>query len=158
MPETGDGETRGQFGAAPAPRRVPGRPAADRAPGAAAVAAPAAGARPGSASWGGSEGRGTDGRASGRARARGRTGGHALSREGVTGSALVKGAVHFEGPTGQTQGKSAADTQGEQKAGTWENYRSTGAGEGGGGPPRGLRSEPRTSPPSEALLEGGACR
>lgn len=31
MPETGDGETWGQFGAAPAPRRVPGRPAADRA-------------------------------------------------------------------------------------------------------------------------------
>lgn len=94
MPETGDGETRGQFGAAPAPRRVPGRPAADRAPGAAAVAAPAAGARPGSASWGGSEGRGTNGRASGRAR--GRTGGHALSREGVTGSALVKGAVNSD--------------------------------------------------------------
>lgn len=94
MPETGDGETRGQFGAAPAPRRVPGRPAADRAPGAAAVAAPAAGARPGSASWGGSEGRGTDGRAGGRAR--GRTGGHALSREGVTGFALVKGTVHSD--------------------------------------------------------------
>ena len=65
MPKTGEGETGGQFGAAPAPRRVPGRRAADRAPGAAAEAAPAAGARPGSASWGGSEGRGTDGRARG---------------------------------------------------------------------------------------------
>lgn len=94
IPETGDGETRGQFGAAPAPRRVPGRRAADRGPGAAAVAAPAAGARPGSASWGGSEGRGTDGRA--RARTDGQAGGHALSREGATGFTLAKGTMHSD--------------------------------------------------------------
>lgn len=48
----------------------PGGGRQTRAPGAAAVAAPAAGARPGSASWGGSEGRGTGGRAHASARER----------------------------------------------------------------------------------------
>lgn len=78
--EAGAGAIRGRFGAAPAPRRVPGRRAADSRPGGGSSCGASGRRPPGQHELGRERGAG-DRRA--RARARGWAGGRAPSREGL---------------------------------------------------------------------------
>lgn len=119
--ETRAGEIWGRFRAAPAPRRVPGRRAADSRP-AGGSSSGASGRRPpGQRELGRERGAGNL-----RARARERAGGRAPPREGPgSDSATVKGAMPsgLWGPPGRDRGTKLRTQKGELDAGTREGYR-----------------------------------
>lgn len=123
--ETGPGAIRGRFRAAPAPRRVPGRRAADSRPGGGSSSG-ASGNPPGSASWGGSEGGGSAGaRAGWEERARRRENGPGTTRTAVKGGSVP-------GTEGLRELASCPDAAGRTDTGSPRGGQP--GREGGGGP------------------------
>lgn len=122
--EAGDasGAIRGRFGAAPAPRRVPGRRAADSRP-AGGCRSGASGRRPpGQRELGRERGAGSR-----RARARGRAGGRAGARRRSRArerlERLLKGQCPRDcGPTGRGWGAKLRSPKGELDAGSREGF------------------------------------
>lgn len=118
--EAGDasGAIRGRFGAAPAPRRVPGRRAADSRP-AGGCRSGASGRRPpGQRELGRERGAGSR-----RARARGRAGARRRSRARERLERLLKGQCPRDcGPTGRGWGAKLQSPKGELDAGSREGF------------------------------------
>lgn len=130
--ETGAGEIRGRLGAAPAPRRVPGRRAANSRPGDDSRSGASGRRPPGQRELGRERGAGDR-----RARARGLA--RAVPEKGTRPA--VKGAIPsgLLGPTGRGPGNELQTQKNEQGAGIRVCYRRLRNGASRGGPLRGLR-------------------
>lgn len=141
---------RGRFGAAPAPRRVPGRWAADSRPGGDSSSGASGRRPPGQRELGRERGAGDRGRAPARAR-------RPEEGLGVTRNA-VKGAMpsRSRGPPGGDGKTELRTRKGEQDASTLEGGQHPRSREMWGRTPQGTQApDPRTPPPSEARKGGG---
>lgn len=155
--ETGAGEIRGRLGAAPAPRRVPGRRAANSRPGDDSRSGASGRRPPGQRELGRERGAGDR-----RARARGLA--RAVPEKGTRPA--VKGAIPsgLLGPTGRGPGNELQTQKNEQGAGIRVCYRRLRNGASRGGPLRGLRPGARArrrlqaEPPVEPRPGGGSAQ